>query len=300
MGGEGVVVVNGCVRRAWLTLDGRTLSLEGRGYACQELNLGAPEVRDVTNNRPDADGLDDTTQLMGGRAVSASITALASAGVRIDEIAASFGPFMVPAARPVLHYVLDRGMNEERVLTLRPAAFDFPIAGPFQRDISLSWIAPDPVARDPVVYAATSWAGTDVSGRTYDLTFDRVYPSGAGQPTTGYISGRGDVAIRPYLRIYGPAQSPDVTFVVPPDADTFRVALTGYRIDASHFVGIDTAAHTAYLDDDPAKSILSAIDWTNLRWPVLDPTKQTAMNMAADDATHITQTVATWQDGYLT
>ena len=45
---------------------------------------------------------------MGTRVVSADITALAGAGARIDDVADNFAPFMVPSARPVLHYVLDR------------------------------------------------------------------------------------------------------------------------------------------------------------------------------------------------
>src|SRR5215831_18145121 len=132
-----------CARTAWLTLDTRTVYLEDltKGYFCTELDLGYPEVREVMSNKPDAAGADDRTNLFGARVVSANITAAASAGAVIDDVADSFAPYMDPAARPVLHYVLDRPGTPERTLTLRAAAWSWPIAGPYDRDIHLQWVA---------------------------------------------------------------------------------------------------------------------------------------------------------------
>ena len=251
-----------CVRNAYLVLGSLVMPLEDEsaGYFCSSLDLGWPEVREVVNNRPDADGIDDRTRLMGARVVSADITALAGAGARIDEVAASFGPFMVPGARPVLHYVLDRTSGGERTLTLRGSGYGAPIAGPFERDVQLQWVAADPIARDPVVNTATAWAGTGTTGgRTYNLTFPRFYPGNAGPAVAGHILGHGDTPIQPYLRIFGPITNPRVTFDTtgPPTAHS-EVGLTE-RIDAGHFVGIDTRMHTAYLDDDPTQSVLAFI-----------------------------------------
>ena len=279
------------------------MPLEGPGYFCTSLNLGYPEVREVKNNRPDADGVDDRTRLMGGRVVTADISAVAGAGARIDEVAASFARFMVPSARPTLTYVLDRDDNTERTLTLRGSGYAVPIAGPYQRDIQLQWIAADPIARDPAIQSATAWSGTGVLGRVYNLTFPRVYPIGSASPTTAYIRGDGDVPIQPYLRIFGPITNPHVlmqTAIVPVTA--WNVWLN-YRIDAGHFVGIDTRTHTALLDDDPTQSVLSALDWTTLKWPVLPNNPDyTAIQLktSAGGTTSSTQVVATWQDGYLT
>ena len=211
-----------CVRRAWLTLGALSLPLEDEssGYFCQSLDLGWPESREVVNNRPDADGIDDRTRLMGGRAVSADIFATAGAGAQVDAVASAFGPFMVPSARPVLHYVLDRPGATERTLTLRAAGYAWPIAGPFERDIQLQWVAADPIARDPVAQTVVAWAGTGILGRVYNLVFPRVYPAGAGLPSTAQIVGHGDVPIQPYVRIFGPITNPRVTFdtVGPPVA----------------------------------------------------------------------------------
>ena len=91
-----------CARRAWLTLGARTLLLEdpSSGYFCTSLDLGYPTVRAVTNNRPDDDG--------------------------IDDVADNFAPFMVPSARPVLHYVLDRAGTARELLRTLEEAFGLP------------------------------------------------------------------------------------------------------------------------------------------------------------------------------
>ena len=71
------------------------------GYFCKELDLGYPGVREVSNNRPDQDGVDDRTSLFGPRSRSpANITAVPAGRHSIDQAASLFAPFMNPAARP--------------------------------------------------------------------------------------------------------------------------------------------------------------------------------------------------------
>jgi hypothetical protein len=263
-------------------------------------------VREVVSMRPDADGIDDQTAFMGSRLVSANIIALAGAAGRVDEIAAAFGPYMVPAARPTLHYVLDRGTNPERTLRLRAKAYSWPIAGADDRAIQLQWVAADPIAYGTETNTVTSWSGpADVVGRLYPLTYDRAYAAGGGAPASGLIVGPGDVPILPYLRIYGPASAPVVTFDIDdgtggPAGVAVIPFVSSFRIDAGDFVGVDTKEHRARLNDDPAASVLSALDWPDLVWPVLpNAPATTTMQLTADNATGLTQVVATWTDGYL-
>jgi hypothetical protein len=296
-----------CVRKAWLALpDGRTIGLEGPGWFCQKLDLGSPTIRDVVNNRPDNDGTTDRTRFMGSRAVEADITALVGAGARVDEVAASFAPFMNPALRPVLHYVLDRGANPERTLVLRCTAYSWPIIGDNQRDIQLQWVAPDPVVRGATLNLSTAWSGAGGVGRTYTRNYNRTYPAGSANPVSGRLTSDGDLPFRPYLRIYGPITAPVVAFV--PDlssGDTTTwgqiIFVSNFTISAGHFVGIDTDAHSAFLDDNPAQPVLSQIDWNNLRWPVLSPKPNGwTMSLTGQPAmTGSTQVQATWQDRYL-
>jgi hypothetical protein len=298
-----------CVRQAWLTLGAATVPLENgaAGYFCESLDLGYPAVREVSANRPDQDGADDRTQFMGPRVVTASVRALTGAGARIDAVASAFAPYMVPSARPVLHYILDRPGTVERTLTLRAANYDWPVVGASERTISLQWVAPDPIARDPTVKTATAWAGSvSGGGRTYNLTFPRTYPAGGGPTITGQIVTNGDVPARPLLRIYGPITKPIVTFTRLSDNAASQVPfVAGYQIAGGHYVEVDTAAHTAYLDGAHNQSVLSSLDWLNLSWPVVSPAPDGAtMGLVGDPSglvtSGLTQCQATWQDGYLT
>src|SRR5215469_3342880 len=140
----------------------RTLPLEDdlAGYAATELDLGFPEVREVVSNRPSADGVDDRTSLMGSRAISANVRSLAGGTMTPDEVATLFAPFMVPSARPELHYVLDRPGAPERMAVVRSSGYGWPINGTKKREIHLSWIAADPVFRDPAGRSSSSRSGS--------------------------------------------------------------------------------------------------------------------------------------------
>jgi hypothetical protein len=207
----------------------------------------------------------------------------------------------------VLHYILDRPGLAERTLTLRPANYDWPVVGAFERVIALQWVAPDPVVRDPATQTATAWAGSVAGGgRTYNLVPPRHYPAGGGATITGQIVTHGDLPARPLLRIYGPITAPVVTFRRLSDNALSRVPfVAGYQLAGGHFVEVDTAAHTAYLDGDRSQSVLSALNWLSLVWPVVAIAPDGAtMGLAGDPSglvtSGLTQCQATWQDGYLT
>jgi hypothetical protein len=299
-----------CVRRAWLTCDGRTMPLEDldAGYVCDELDLGWPEVREVVNPRPDADGIDDRTQFFGSRAVTADITAAESLGAVVDEVASSFGYYMHPQRRVELHYVLERPGNPERVLIVRGSDYSWPIDGGGRRAVHLGWVAADPIARDVLVNHATAWAGSaTTSGRTYDLVFPRTYPAGGGAAVVGVAEVEGDVPVRPLLRIYGPATAPTVAsdLLDSGGAHVFTYALTfkaGVVIDAGRYIEVDCDARTAYADGDPAAPMLDQIAWTVSQWIVFQPapfTNRLSMS-GGSTASGVTQVQAAWRDGYLT
>lgn len=291
-----------CVRTAWLALGAQMVMLESAalGYFCTSLDLGYPTVRDVVTNRPDQDGIVDRTRYMGARTVTVQITALVGAGARIDEVASMFGPYMIPSARPVLHYILDRPGAVERVLTCRPAGYAWPIVGADQRDLQLQFVA-DPVALDPVMQTESAWSGGLGGGRGYNLTYPRTYPAGGGAPSSATLLSNGDLPIQPTLRIYGPITGPAVAFA-PSIGTTSAVRfLQSFTIGAGHYVDVDTARKTVYLDGDPTQSAITALDWTATVWPVL-PTApaSTQMTMTGTNTSSSTQVAATWQDGYLT
>ena len=297
-----------CVRQAWLTLGTLTVGLEGPGWFCSSLDLGYPDARDIVNNKPDQDGVDDRTRLMGSRVVTAEVTALVGAGARVDAVASQFAPFMVPSARPVLHYVLDRPGAAERTMTLRASGYSWPIVGADQRDIQLQWVCSDPIARDPTVQTATAWAGSSTPpGRAYPLAFNRVYPPGSSSPTSAIITTPGDVGVRPRLRVYGPITAPQVLISVSapgvPFVTYYLTFLASYTIAAGAWVDVDCARKTAF--DQAGVNVLAQLDWANLNFPVnwayIPPLPyQGGMVLYGSSKSGVTQVQATWQDGYLT
>jgi hypothetical protein len=302
--------VASCVRAAWLTLGARTIELDNPdgGWFCTSLDLGAPQVRENTYAVPMADGLIDLTQYLGGRVVVAEITTLVGAGAQIDAVAASFAPFMVPSARPVLHYILDRPGAAERTMTLRPSTtgYAWQIAGASERDIKLSWLAADPAAYDPTTQHAYAWSGAVASGgRTYNLTYPRTYPGGGGAVVNANVRSYGDLAVRPFLQIYGPITNPRVNLTSQVTGRAYNVNfLAGFRIDVGHRVDIDCAAHTAYVDGDLTQSALGNLDWSTLwasnGWPLLtvDP-DWWVLHLAGDSTSNVSQCVASWRDAFL-
>jgi len=295
-----------CVRSAWLVLGSQTLLLEdaSKGYFCTELDLGFPEVREVVNNRPDQDGIDDRTRFFGSRVVSANITALAGAGARIDDVADSFAPFMLPSVRPVLHYVLDRPGTPERTLTLRASNYSWPIAGPNQRDIQLQWVAADPIARDGIIHTATSYMGSSSPpGRQYNLVPNRIYPPGSAAPSTGVIRPSGDTLIFPVYRFYGPVTGGRLavnTYTQSGSslANGFIYFLPTFTIGSGQWVDVDSANKTAVLSD--GSSVQSQIDWNVTRFLGIGPSPNYATMFSSGNSTSgSTQVVASWQEGYI-
>ena len=286
-----------CRRRAWLTLAGNELDLEDidAGYGCSELNLGWPEAREETYPLPDRDGIADYTRLMGARVITAHITAWGE-GRTIDDITRRFAPFVVPAARPQLHVVLDTPDNTyaERVIGLRASAFSAPIMGPYHREITLGWAAPD-----PRLYAATPSQAIVLPpmainvGRTYDLRFDREYPEGYGGSGVVDVTNAGDVATWPTLRIYGPITDPRITNLYTDEALAFNIVIAG-----GDYLVVNTAERAVYLDDDPEADRYNNVDVAQTTWFPLRPGPNRLRLSGSAYATPA-QTQITWTDAYL-
>ena len=301
-----------CVRQAWLVLpaSGQTVALENRagGWFCTSLDLGYPTVRAVTNPNPDADGIIDRTQYFGERTVTADVTAVVGAGARIDDVADNFAPFMQPAARPVLHYVLDRPGVAERTITLRPAGYAWKVEGDQQRDIQLQWVAADPNVYDPAVQTVIAWSGSSTAnGRLYPLTYNRTYPTGGGTGNVGIIAPHGDLPVQPLLRFYGPVTAPRASFAIYPggggaQGNAYVAFAAGFVLAANQWVDVDTKAHTAYRQSDPTQPAFGQLNFGATIWPVLPPTPaQTQMTMSGSGSmSGVTQVQAIWQDAYLT
>jgi len=212
---------------------------------------------------------------------------------------------MVPSARPVLHYVLDRLGTPERTMTVRASNYDWPIKGPTVREIQLQWVAADPAAYDPTTQTATAYAGSQATaGRTYNLTFPRTYPAGGAAPSTGTITSFGDLPAQPAVRIYGPATTPQLNFSWQGATAQWPSPLlfwfkAGTTINAGEWIDIDPANRRVIRNGDLTQPAITAVDWSRSRWPLLPPATTVTMQLVAGAATAITQAVASWNDAYL-
>lgn len=297
-------------RSAFLAMtdgSGRTLPLvdADTGYACTELDLGYPTPREVTNNRPDADGVDDTTKYAGSRAVTANITAVRGTKT-VDEINAMFSPYLVVSSRPELHYFLDSSDPDgpsERVLTLRPSNLSAPLSTPDSLTMQLSWTAPDPVAYGTVLQTVAAWANstTVVGGRSYPLVYPRTYAPVQGTGVIGTMAPAGDLPILPTVRMFGPGGDPKLT-VTGPSGPNLVLALAT-RLDPGDYVTVDVKARTAVLytaatgaDSDA----MGLIDWDATAWLAVPAGVNSTVEYEAGSAGASTQAVVTWFDGYLT
>jgi hypothetical protein len=77
--------------------------------------------------------------------------------------------------------------------------------------------------------------------------------------------------------------------------------VAGFVINAGHHVDIDTEARTVWRDGDPARSVLSSLDWTRTSWQWIPPQpSSTDMSLTGTATSAATKVQAFWNDGYLT
>lgn len=231
----------------------------------QNLQIGSPAVREVVDDRTDADGTDDETAYHGARAVSVDVRVLDTPGQLADQLTG----FMHPRRRPYL-CIVDDEWGGERRLRLRASQWTNPLdtmSGRL-RDVQLQWRAPDGVweATDEVAVGVNADSGVE-AGRTYDLVFPRDYGTtgsvGAYQlvnPGTAWADYR--------VRLYGPAVGPRWT----DDQTGATIAFTPeMSLAAGEYVELDTRERSAVLNSDASLSRLHLVDFEVTTWWQLRP-----------------------------
>ena len=158
----------------------------------------------------------------------------------------------------------------------------------------------------PFEHVAESKAGLAIpDGRTYPLTFDRVYPLSGGNSTAGIISTVGDVPAQPFLRVFGPITQPQINVdVTLADGSTSAQRIwfrPTFRIESHEYVDIDTVHRTAYVMGNVLRPALRYLEWTNVRWPAVPPAPAVGrLSLVGFSTSESTLVRATWRDGYLT
>ena len=164
------------------------------------LDAPSPSVRASVQDRPDADGTDDTTRRHGARAVSAEVVLLDQPAQLVDEL----NRFLHPASRPYL--VVDDEEWGERRLRLRCEQFSAPLPRESHLFVrhQMQWQAPDGVweAAAPFEFEVSAET-TEQVGRTYPFVLPRTYP---GAQPTGRVElwNPGGAPSDYTVRLYGP------------------------------------------------------------------------------------------------
>lgn len=240
-------------------------------YVVVSIQVGSPEIREVTRNRALGDGTLDDTRFLGARAITLAIrlndvaACKSDAGDSMQALIDRLTPYMSPRRRPTLTWQLPRS-SELRAAVVRGTNWPYTIAGPKANGIVPQWVVPSgeilaggaDARRCTVIRPSTDIE----AGRTYNWTPPRVYPA------SGPIGGRtiinpGSTAAHWTLTIFGPATNP--TFTI----NGIEFALDrrgGVALAAGQTIVVDTRARTVLLNEVPAASRYQFANYEDWSW----------------------------------
>ncbi len=225
------------------------------------LDAPGPDIRTVTEARPDDEGMVDTTTRYGSRAVSLEIQVIENPATFTDEL----NRFLHPGRRPYL-VVADDEWSTERRLMLRSEDWSGPLSAdnaPFYRRLLVQWRAPDGVweASEEVQQPV----GVDVSSRV-GRTYPRTYPYSYAPTTAGgaqEVVNVGNTPSHMVARLYGPVTAPVLTNETTGQSVVFDSALV---LGSGEYVEISTRNRTAFLNGDVLVSRLGHINFGANSW----------------------------------
>lgn len=240
------------------------------GFDVTQFEIGFPEVREVVIPRPLLDGSFDFTRYLGQRAVTVSMY-LDQRRAPTQLLLDALMPFLHPLYRPRLIYTVQDiqqpcfdipPLPQPRALTIRGVDAPVVINGPRFQQITVQWVA-DTYALSVDENCYTFLPADDTEdGRTYDLTFDRVYP-----PTlpsgSQVIVNAGNAPAHWRWTIFPAIDDPILTVngvTITTDGGS------GTSISGTDVLVIDTLARTIRVNDDPMQSVLGNTNFGDWDW----------------------------------
>lgn len=222
---------------------------------------GSPQVRVVSEPRPDGDGIIDTTSHYGGRQLAVDLLAIATPAAILDELTA----FTHPASRPYLT-VSDDEWAQTRRLRLRVDQWSAPLQAeqsPTIRAMQAQWFCPDGTweAEDEqlVTFSADIPSSTGMSfPMSFPMSFAATSAGGAletvnvGNAPSNYVA-----------RMYGPCSAPRLINSTTGEELSFTSSLV---LGAGEYIEVDTYGKTAYLLGDSTQPRLAYLDFDASTW----------------------------------
>lgn len=264
------------------------------GWAVQALDLGDATTRAVVQDAPDADGIIDTTQYVGARTVTMSITLLpAKSGMSKEAMRRRLRAFTHPRLRPILYLAFD-GLDEQRI-TMRRSQFSNIVQSPAFAPVTMQFVAPYGVIESSVLHVAhanASATGTE-GGRTYNQTYDKTYTGGTviGSLT---VTNAGNADAYPLIRIYGPCTNPKLINVTTGQT----LAFAGLTVNVGEFLEVDTRAKTVFYLGNSNDSRYSTFDFATSEWWALEP-GDTSLRFAPATSSSPSNAEISWRDTWL-
>lgn len=281
------------------TLDLNNWSVNGLAVATKD--LGAPAVREDTQDIPTQDGTQDTTRYFSQRVVAITGKAFNLPGQSRSKAWILMQPFLDPKQRSTLTFQMDDDMDPHQLTNLRISQWSKMASSPTGFAFQVQWKA-DPVALDATVNQVDvgfGYAGT--VGRTYSRIYPLHYVSGGGGPGIADIVSNGTYTTWPIYQVFGPCTNPTV-YTVDFDGNILSQISLILTVPAGQYVEINTQNRTVIMYDGvtPGGSTrYSTINFMQLTWAPLSPGPNRVRFTATGGTTPPANCNIIWQDAFL-
>jgi len=233
-----------------------TLANDQASYILNELDLGFPSVRAVSQPNPGRNGDVDTSRFVGARSVTARVTVSATnTGPLVDTLAG----LMHPQQRNYLQASRADWAAERRIV-VHGETFACPPGA--IRVAQLGFRAPLGLWEDVAAITVTIQpSGSSTGGFSFPLVFPLAMTPGQASGSTMVALG-GSVAAPVLWRLYGPVTSPIVR-----RADTGeQLSFPGLVINQGDYLQIDQGAKTVLLNGLLTASLYNRLDFAGAAW----------------------------------
>ncbi len=245
----------------------------------KDYDLGFPDIREVKSDWAGQDGTNDLTEFHGARVVKLNTIIVDQGGiskhVTLDKLRAS----CKPNRRPVLTVMCD-GWASPRTLIMRGQPMSCvigQIAGAYA-EASLSWTVPSGKMTGAPVLLAIQPSPSVTTGLHFPLHFPLGWSAGSlSSMATAINPGSEDL---PWVaKFWGTANN-----IVISNRDTGGRMVINTTIPAGHFLQIDTANRTAWIDNDPSLSVFGDIDFSQSTWWTIPAESSTTISAVAQNS----------------
>lgn len=279
--------------------DDRVELVEGEGFVNTSLDLGWPDIREISSTLPQVDGTVDHTSRFGARAITVGVgvvDALDANGVRTatwKQALSGLARFLHPESRPTLHVRLD---GVDYWITVVPATAAAPFEFPHHARAQIALRAPDPYLRTTTKSVAAAGYQAGTAGRTYPWTTPRTYPVSNGVSGSFVAGNDGNAPVWPVVTLWGPMVAAGFTLENSTTGQEFK--MLPVTVEEAHRLVIDMRNRTVRYDGDPELPRFSLVDFTNSDWLVLHP-GDNELQFITDAGGLAAMISVEWSDPYL-